>query len=143
MKRKYLVVLVLSLLVTSSYVLMGSCAEQVEAPSQIIKDVNAQEAFGLIQENQGNPEFVVIDVRTPEEFTDGHIEGAINIDFNSQTFESEINKLPRNEKYLIYCRSGNRSRGALNVMVKLGFEEIYHLSVGIIGWLEEGFPTKK
>ena len=55
----------------------------------------------------------------------------------------EINKLDKNKTYLIYCRSGNRSRGALSVMVELGFRAVYHLSVGINGWVEEGFPITK
>ncbi len=147
MRRKFVAMLVFSLLLTSGAVLTGSCAEKAEAPTQtttqIIEDITAQEAFTLIQENHGNPEFIVIDVRNPEEYADGHIENAINIDFRSETFRNEIDKLDRNKQYLIYCKSGNRSRGALNMMVGFNFKEVYHLSAGITGWLEEGFPTTK
>ena len=144
MKREYLVILVLLLLVSTGVVSMSGCAEKAvpadQATTQIIKDVTAKEAYALIQENQGNADFIIIDVRTPEEFADGHIENAVNIDFRSETFESEIGKLDRDKTYLIYCRSGNRSRGALSVMVELGFRAVYHLSGGINGWVEEGFP---
>ena len=147
MKREYLVILVLLLLVSTGVVSMGGCAEKAgpadQATTQIIKDVTAKEAYALIQENQGSADFIIIDVRTPEEFADGHIENAVNIDSRSETFESEIGTLDRDKAYLIYCRSGNRSRGALNLMVKLDFREVYHLSVGITGWQEEGLPTTK
>ena len=143
MNHKALAMLILSLSLISGAVLTGGCTQQAEAPIQIIKDFSAQEAFNLIQENRGNTDFIIIDVRTPEEFTDGHIENAINIDFNSQMFESEISKLNRDKTYLIYCRSGNRSRAALDTMVKLEFTKVYHLMTGIIGWLEEDFPITK
>ena len=121
----------------SGIILTASCSKQ------IIQDITAQEAFNLIQENKGNPDFVIIDVRTPEEFTDGHLEDAINIDFRSESFENEVSRLDKGNPYLIYCKSGGRSRGALDMMVKLDFKEVYHLSVGIIVWQEEGFPVTK
>jgi rhodanese-related sulfurtransferase len=129
--------------------IMGGCAGKAieapnqKAPTQIIKDISPKEAFNLIQENQGNPDFIIIDVRTPGEFSEGHIEKAINIDFRSETFRNDIDKLNKNKIYLIYCRSGNRSRGALSAMVELDFREVYHLSVGIVGWIEGGYPVTK
>ena len=111
-----------------------------ETPTQIIEDITPQEASGLINKKRGNPDFIIIDVRAPSEFADGHIDNALNIDSHSKSFESEISKLDKGKPYLIYCRSGNRSRGALDTMVKLSFKEVYHLSAGIIGWLEEGLP---
>ncbi len=143
MKPKDLAMLIASLLLVSVAVLTGSCTEQSEAPTQTIADVDAREAFNLIQKNQDNPDFVIVDVRTHEEFIDGHIEDAINIDFRSDSFNGEISRLDTDKTYLIYCRSGNRSRGALEVMIELGFMEVYHLSAGIIGWLDEGLPTVK
>ncbi|MFC2066266.1 rhodanese-like domain-containing protein [Chloroflexota bacterium] len=145
MKRQYTVMIAALLLLVAGLVATGSCAEKaMEAPGQpIIKDISAQEALDLIQENQENPDFIIVDVRTPQEFADGHIENAINIDFNSGAFQNEIGKLDRNKKYLIYCRSGNRSRGALDVMIELDFREVYHLYTGIISWEEAGFMIVK
>ncbi len=87
--------------------------------------------------------FVHIDVRTPEEFAGGYIDDAININFNSSNFRNEISELERGYTYLIYCRSGNRSRGALDVMVDLDFRTVYHLSAGITGWFNGGLPLTK
>jgi rhodanese-related sulfurtransferase len=120
----------------------GGCAESVEI-KQIFKDVTAQEAFDLIQQNEGNPDFQIIDVRTPEEFNDGHIENAILIDFYSEDFRDEIAQLDREKTYFVYCRSGNRSGQTIDILSGLGFQEVYHLSAGIREWIEQGFPIVK
>ena len=145
MKQKSLLMFFITMVIMS--VSTVGCIGQVteaqvqKTPTQIVEDITPQEASVLIDEKRGNPDFVIIDVRTSSEFTNGHIDNAINIDFYSESFESEISKLGKGKPYLIYCRSGNRSRGALDTMVKLSFKEVYHLSAGIIGWLEEGLPT--
>ncbi len=107
----------------------------------IAETISAQEAFDLIQENAGSADFVIIDVRTPEEFAGGHIENAINIDYYASTFESDINALDKDKEYLIYCRSGNRSGQALDIMEDLGFQEVYDLGGGINAWKSASLPT--
>lgn len=67
---------------------------------------------------------VVIDVRTPAEFAEGHLEGAVNIDLQSGSFEQQIAELPLDGDYVVYCRSGNRSAQAVEIMTKLGFENL-------------------
>ena len=109
---------------------------------QVIEDITAQEGFALIQENEGNPDFVIIDVRTPEEFVDGHLEDAINLNINSENFLDELKKLDKDKTYLIYCRSGSRSAQAVAVMEELGYKEVYDMG-GIMDWTAEGFPIVK
>lgn len=121
--------------------LAGGCLGTKQQPAQIIKDITPQEAFSLIQEKQAIPDFVIIDVRTPKEFAEGHIEGAINIDFYSETFCDELNILDKNKTYLIYCRSGRRSASTLSIMEELHFREAYNMTGGIIQWEAEGLPT--
>ena len=142
MSRKNSMIPVLSALLAIGLVVAGGCAG-TKVPTQIIEDTTPQEAFTLIQENQNNPEFVIIDVRTPNEFAEGHIENAVNIDYYSETFRDDVNKLDKDKTYLIYCQSGNRSRSALEVIKELNFGEAYHLSAGITGWKAEGLPTVK
>ena len=117
LKKSLLWVLVIAVVIglTVTGELYGSRIDNTTPPTETrtAEDITAEEAFTLIQANQQNPEFVIIDVRTPEEFTDGHIENAINLDFRSDGFRNEIERLDRDKTYLIYCRSGNRSRGAL------------------------------
>ena len=138
--------LVLPVLLVAGAVLTGGCVGEIEAPpqpTQIIENITPQETFTLIQNNKNNPDFLIIDVRTREEFADGHIEDAINIDFRSETFRDKLNNLDKNKTYLIYCRSGTRSGNALNVMEELNFQEVYNMSGGIIEWKAAGFPTTK
>ncbi len=130
--------LVLSLSLVVGVVSTGGCVQ-----TQITQNITPQEAFTLLQNNQDNPDFVIIDVRTPQEFTDGYVENAINIDFYSKTFRDEINNLEKDKTYLIYCQSGGRSGKALNIMAELGFQEVYDVAGGMIAWKAAGLPTVK
>lgn len=67
---------------------------------------------------------VIIDVRTPDEFGSGHLEGAENVDLQSGDFEAEISEYALDGEYIVYCRSGNRSAQAAAVMDSLGFEDV-------------------
>ncbi len=140
MSLKNFIVLALSVSLVIGATLTGGCVLDETA---IIEDITPQEAFTLIQNNQNNPDFVIIDVRTPEEFADGHIENASNIDFYSETFRDELDNLDKSKTYLIYCRSGNRSGSALDIMAELSFEEVYNMLGGILNWEAEGLPTVK
>lgn len=82
-------------------------------------------------------DYLLIDVRTPEEFESGHIEGAVNIDFlNASLFDEEAAKLRTDETLMIYCRSGNRSRKAAGKLQAMGFKKIYDLDGGYNDWTE-------
>jgi rhodanese-related sulfurtransferase len=83
---------------------------------------------------------ITLDVRTPGEFNEGHIEGAQLIDFQSGNFESEIATLDKSKTYAVYCRSGNRSGQALKVMSDAGFSNLYNLNGGVIDWANAGLP---
>jgi rhodanese-related sulfurtransferase len=81
-----------------------------------------------------------LDVRTPSEFNEGHIEGAQLIDFQSGNFESEIETLDKSKTYAVYCRSGNRSGQAVKIMSDAGFTNLYNLNGGVIDWSSAGLP---
>lgn len=86
----------------------------------------------------------VLDVRTADEFKEGHIAGAKQIDFFGADFEKELTKLDRKKNYLLHCRSGGRSTKAMAVMKKLGFTSVYHLDGGMLAWTKaDGKVTKK
>jgi rhodanese-related sulfurtransferase len=82
-------------------------------------------------------EAVLLDVRTPMENKTVRIPNSILIDIHDPLFAEEIEKLDKNKSYYVYCRSGNRSFHAGNYMLKIGFEKVYNLESGIIGWLGE------
>jgi len=83
---------------------------------------------------------ITLDVRTPIEFAEGHIEGARLIDFQSGNFENEIAALDKNATYAVYCRSGNRSGQAVKVMQDAGFTSIFNMNGGVIDWANAGLP---
>jgi rhodanese-related sulfurtransferase len=86
---------------------------------------------------------ITLDVRTPGEFAEGHVEGARLIDFQSGNFENEIAALDKNATYAIYCRSGNRSGQAVKVMQDAGFTNVFSMNGGVIDWANAGFPLVK
>ncbi len=80
------------------------------------------------------PELQLLDVRTPQEFTAGHIPGAINYNFYDADFAEQLQKLDKNRPVMLYCRSGARSAKASKQMEELGFNEIYDLGGGYLIW---------
>jgi len=90
------------------------------------------------------PNVVVIDVRTSQEYATGYLQNAINIDFNDKNgFFESINSLDKTKTYMIYCRSGNRSGQAMEVMSQQGFTHIFNLDGGILSWLNADLPVTK
>lgn len=107
----------------------------------LFRNITPAEALALIQDNQNNPDFLIVDVRTPAEYNDGHIENAMNINYYSDSFRDEVNQLDKNKIILIYCRSGARSESALEIMKELDFKTVYNMLEGINGWIAAGYPV--
>ncbi|MCL1599573.1 MAG: rhodanese-like domain-containing protein [Actinomycetia bacterium] len=84
---------------------------------------------------------VVLDIRTPEEFGQGIIEGAINIDFYASDFADQLDTLDKDAHYVVYCRSGNRSGQARSTFEKLGFTNVTEIEGGIANWYNSGLPV--
>ena len=97
-------------------------------------NMKAVEAAKILKDN---PKAVVLDIRTPAEFNEGHIPNAVNIDYKADSFESELEKLDRDGTYVMHCRSGRRSANSFETFKKLGFKNIIHMDDGILGWEEE------
>lgn len=107
-----------------------------------IEDINPQQAFEMIEQNKDNPEFILLDVRNPQEYSEAHIDGSKLINYQSPDFRQKITKLDKNKTYLIYCRSGVRSAGAAKTMARMDFKNIYNLVGGINGWVSSGMSLK-
>ena len=86
---------------------------------------------------------VVLDVRTKEEYREGHIPGSVMIDFNADDFEQQVAKLDKNKTYLVHCAVGGRSARACKKMEKLGFTKLYNLEGGMGAWEKAGKPVEK
>lgn len=82
----------------------------------------------------------LVDVRTPEEFSGGYIPGAINI--NLQELQQKLSRIPTDKPVVVYCRSGNRSAFAANILKQAGYTEVYDLG-GIIDWARQGLPITR
>jgi rhodanese-related sulfurtransferase len=100
----------------------------------MFKSLSTEEAKKIIAEKEGDAKFFILDVRTPEEFREGAVKGAKNINLYNPSFQTELNKLDKKGIYLIYCRSGARSKTALEIMQMLGFETVYELDNGFMNF---------
>ena len=107
---------------------------QVQARVGGVRVVSPAEA--AVVQNDPPAGLQIIDVRTPEEFTEGHLGGATMIDFYADDFVDRIAELDRDVPYLIYCRSGNRSGQTRALMAELGFTDVVDVDGGIIAWTE-------
>jgi len=84
------------------------------------------------------PGTVILDVRTPAEFAQGHLQNAVNLDIESAGFMTQLGAIDKTKAYAVYCHSGNRSGAALQAMSQLGFAQAYDLSGGIGAWENAG-----
>ena len=108
--------------------LLAGCAAPAEAGSY--RQINMDEAITMMGEESG---YVILDVRTPEEFAEKHIPGAINV-ANETIGTDEIPELPdKDQLILVYCRSGNRSKQASEKLAALGYTNIVEFG-GINDW---------
>jgi len=112
--------------------------EVASDPAEGIGTVSPQDAATLAD----NPpaDLVVLDVRTPEEFAEGHLDGALLVDFYDADFTAQLAALDPDVPYLVYCRSGNRSGQTLAIMNELGFESAVDVDGGIVAWADAGLP---
>ncbi|MBK8967781.1 MAG: rhodanese-like domain-containing protein [Lewinellaceae bacterium] len=112
-----------------------SCA-QTDAQAQTKTSVANFEAL-LAQTDA----FQLVDVRTPEEYAEGHLEGAQLINFYAGGFSTQLEQLDKKQPVLVYCASGNRSGKTAVLLGEMGFEKIYDLDGGIKAWRAAGKKT--
>jgi phage shock protein E len=104
-----------------------------------VETVAPAQAASVLEE--APPGLVVLDVRTPEEFAQGHLADAVNLDFYAADFGDRLAQLDPAISYVLYCRSGNRSGTTAEMMTELGFEEVYEVDGGILAWEADGRPV--
>jgi len=117
--------------IMASVLLLAGCSTSSSAMDLSVSDFSSKVSEEGV---------ITLDVRTPGEFNEGHIEGALLIDFQGGNFENEIASLDKDKTYAVYCRSGNRSGQAVKVMSDAGFTNIYNLNGGVIDWAGAGLP---
>jgi len=102
-----------------------------------IKNISIEDSY----EDFKNKNAVFIDVRTNQEYINGHIEGSTHIDVSDSSFIEKINALDKSKKYVVYCMTGNRASRTVSLMGKNGFEKVYNLKGGITKWHRENLPV--
>jgi rhodanese-related sulfurtransferase len=85
----------------------------------------------------------IIDVRTRNEYDQGHLEGVVHIDISSPTFIRDIQALSKSDSYILYCATGGRSALAVSFMQDNGFIDVCDLAGGIDAWCRAGFPVER
>lgn len=103
--------------------------EEEKNSEAMVQVIPAEEAKSMMEEE----EVIIVDVRTREEFEEAHIEGAILLTLDTIPEKAEEILPDKTATYLLYCRSGNRSNQAANLLVDMGYEKIYDFG-GIIDW---------
>jgi phage shock protein E len=115
----------------ASVLLLAGCSSGSSAIDQSVSEFSSKVTEAGV---------ITLDVRTPGEFNEGHIEGALLVDFESGNFENEIAALDKTKTYAVYCRSGSRSGQAVKIMSDAGFTSVYNLNGGVIDWAGAGLP---
>lgn len=126
------------LLLLFAFMLCGTALMAQSAKKDSINVVSIQDFEKKLQKKN----VIVLDVRTPKEVAESSLEGVININYLGENFAKEIEVLNKKQTYLIYCKSGRKSREAASIMEKAGFKRVYMLDGGITAWEQAGKPIR-
>jgi len=101
-------------------------------------NITSTEARALLAKNR---QVLLLDVRTPEEFRQARLRGALLIPLGE--LQKRVSEIPRGRPLLVYCAVGARSSTAAAILASKGYREIYHMSDGLVGWYRQGFPIER
>lgn len=146
MKKVYIYIIVVIFLSST----VGSCKNKSSvdetapiesiAPSSMPKELSPAD---FEQKMKTTPNLYLVDVRTPEEFNEKRISGAVNMNIQDAGFENAVRVLDVNRPVFVYCLSGGRSSSAAEVFQKAGFKDVYNLEGGLMKWGAEGKPVEQ
>ncbi|MCF6224253.1 MAG: rhodanese-like domain-containing protein [Flavobacteriaceae bacterium] len=125
-----------------------NCAENKKSDTNTTTGAVSQEqkVVSLISPkdlNEKNNEIQLVDVRTPEEYAEGYIKNATNIDFFDDDFAKNMAKLNKSKAIYIYCRGGKRSAKASKQLEEMGFTKVYDLQGGFLNWEKNNLEVEK
>ncbi|HWZ23267.1 MAG TPA: rhodanese-like domain-containing protein [Cytophagaceae bacterium] len=127
-----------NLFVLAITIVFSSCSNDKIQTSK--NDLTPIEFSKKTKENASSP---IVDVRTPDEFSEGHLENAKNINWKGKDFEKQIDQFDKSTPTFVYCKSGGRSTLAAEKMRSMGFKDVYELKGGISEWREKELPVEK
>jgi phage shock protein E len=102
------------------------------------RNISSTEAKSLLAKDK---KVVLLDVRTPEEYRQAHLHGALLIPLSE--LGTRLQEIPRDRTLLVYCSVGGRSTSAAGILAARGYRDIYQMSDGMVGWYKNGFPIEK
>ena len=121
-------------------IMLSSCnTNQAQESVSVIENVEAKTFKELVDAGKG----IILDVRTPEEVSEGYINNASTINLYDEDFNAKINLIQKDKQIYVYCKSGGRSSEAAELLKKNGFSKVYNLKGGISEWENKGFPIVK
>ncbi|MGO3238584.1 MAG: rhodanese-like domain-containing protein [Psychroflexus halocasei] len=105
----------------------------------LLSEIQAQEKHEILSpqefcDKMKSDDVQIIDVRTPKEYKNGHIKNSTLINFFDDDFKEQLSKLPEDKEILVYCRSGNRSGKASEILENLGYKDVSDLRGGMLLW---------
>ncbi|MHB1253283.1 MAG: rhodanese-like domain-containing protein, partial [Candidatus Humimicrobiaceae bacterium] len=103
-----------------------------------IKNVGVDDVFNMLKDKN---KYFLLDVRTQEEYKEGFIENSILIPVSE--LENRLSEIPSDKPVIVYCRSGNRSAQAAEILLKNNFHSVYNMLGGITEWVKKGYPVVK
>lgn len=118
--------------------LVAAC-QQPSGNGKTINETVSIEQFEKLLSEKTNAQ--ILDVRTPEEFTAGHVQNAMNLNIYDKGFDNALSHLDKTKPVLVYCKAGSRSGDAAERMKKMGFSEVYNFSGGMLAWSNANKPT--
>jgi rhodanese-related sulfurtransferase len=102
------------------------------------KNITARDAKAFMDANKN---VYLLDVRTPQEYSQGKLAGSTLIPIGE--LERRIREVPKNKAVMVYCAVGSRSKSAANFLAQQGYKDVYNMSDGIVGWYRNGFPIQR
>ena len=130
-------------LVIAASMVVSACSGGTATADPVLETVAPVAAHEPITANLATEDFVLLDVRTPEECNEVRIDGSVNLDFYAADFAERLAELDRSVNYVVYCNSGNRSGTTLDMMTDLGFTTVHNVDAGIVEWYADGCLEEK
>jgi rhodanese-related sulfurtransferase len=124
-------------------ILLLTCIMTTSCKSQTSNNFQSLTALAFKEKLNTEKNSQILDVRTPEEFATGHLENAVNINWNSENFDQQIKKFNKTKPIFVNCQAGGRSKKAAERLFSLGFKKIFELKSGINDWISNNFLTVK
>ena len=130
----------IQLFITALLIISITACSDPENTATQIRNINVISASDLVKHDENT---IILDVRTPREYTAGHIDGALNINIAEDSFASQVAELDRDMTYIVHCATNvenGRTTQSLAIMQDLGFTKLMNLEGGIVAWEKSGQP---